>query len=557
MSTAVQSAPLPAPVVAAYLRVSTGVQHEENQVPDIERWLAARHPGAEIRWFREKASATKNRRPIFSQILADAQAGRISALVVWKIDRFGRSLGRNVQDFLALEKAGVRVESVTESWLTDTTGPIRNLLLAIFSWVAEQEIATLKERIGAAFRRIDAAGGTKGAVRFGLRIERGEDGIPRAALDPAAQPTLTIMAQLFLAPRGSLRGTALKLNARPEADRLGGAYDHKRVHLTLLDEDLRALGAWSTETLAAIDEKLAALPKAEPRGAATPAHLASSFLACAVCGSGMTAKMRAGRTARYGCAKCASQGRSVCVGIGSRPEPEVDRALIEITRAAITGKVAERALAIARQLLDAAPDLATEREGVAAALEQANAEGKSLAVAIKRCGPLESLLDEVGANDARKKGLRARLARLDAAPASLDNRRKLAEIERRLAELGRALDEGGMAARPAVEAVLQGARLTATPVLVAGEKRWSLSGSIPGGYLLGLTGGGTGGPTSGGNDGAEGPARLPTLLPAATRPGRRRSEASLPPRSPQASAWRGVARRRSALLAASTLRARR
>lgn len=56
----------------------------------------------------------------------------------------------------------------------------------------------------------------------------------------------------------------------------------------------------------------------------------------------------------------------------------------------------------------------------------------------------------------------------------------------RVAELGKSLDEGDMAGRPAVEAVLQGARLTATPVLVAGEKRWSLSGAIPGGYLLGL-----------------------------------------------------------------------
>jgi DNA invertase Pin-like site-specific DNA recombinase len=507
MSFATQLAPLPPQAVGAYLRVSTGEQHTENQQPDVERWLAARHPGAEIHWYREKASATKDKRPIFRQMLADAGAGRINVLVVWKIDRFGRSLGRNVHDFLELEKSGVRVESVTESWLTDTTGPIRSLLLAIFSWVAEQEVATLKERVGAAFQRIDAAGGTRGTVRFGLRIERGEDGIPRAALDPAALPSLTLMAQLFLASQGSLRGTALTLNARPAAQRLGGTFDHKRVRFTLLDERLRALGAWSPQVIAEIDAKLAALPKARPRGAATPVHLASPFIACASCGGSLTVKNRTASScgARYMCGKCATGGRGACVGIGTRPEPDVDRALITITRSAITGKVAERALAIARKMLDEAPDAATEREAVAAALEQAESEGKALAVAIRKRGPLEALLDESQANDERKRALRTRLARLDAAPPSLDKRRRLAEIERRLAELGKALDEGGMAARPAVEAVLQGARLTATPVLVAGEKRWSLSGCIPGGYLLGATGEGSTGPIGGVPDGGVGP----------------------------------------------------
>ena len=42
--------------------------------------------------YREKKSATKGKRREFDRMLADARAGKFSALVVWKIGRFGRSM---------------------------------------------------------------------------------------------------------------------------------------------------------------------------------------------------------------------------------------------------------------------------------------------------------------------------------------------------------------------------------------------------------------------------------------------------------------------------------
>jgi hypothetical protein len=60
--------------------------------------------------------------------------------------------------------------------------------------------------------------------------------------------------------------------------------------------------------------------------------------------------------------------------------------------------------------------------------------------------------------------------------AALDGRRKLPEIERWPEELGRALEQGGIAARPAVQAVLQGRRLQVTPVVVDGVRRWAIHG---------------------------------------------------------------------------------
>jgi putative DNA-invertase from lambdoid prophage Rac len=102
------------------------------------------------------ASAAK-RRPTFEAMMADAAAGRFTVLVVWAIDRFGRSMMGNLQDVTALDKAGVAVVSVREPWL-DTAGPTRGLLLAIFSWVAEQERARLIERTKAGIARARASG---------------------------------------------------------------------------------------------------------------------------------------------------------------------------------------------------------------------------------------------------------------------------------------------------------------------------------------------------------------------------------------------------------------
>jgi DNA invertase Pin-like site-specific DNA recombinase len=141
--------------VAVYYRVSTNMQTAECQKPEVEALLRVRGMVAEV-VYEERASAAK-RRPRFDAMMADAAAGRFNVLVVWALDRFGRSMGGNVRDLLALDKAGVRVVSVKEPWL-DTAGPVRELLVAIFSWVAQQERERLIERTRAGIAAARARG---------------------------------------------------------------------------------------------------------------------------------------------------------------------------------------------------------------------------------------------------------------------------------------------------------------------------------------------------------------------------------------------------------------
>jgi DNA invertase Pin-like site-specific DNA recombinase len=131
------------PKTAVYFRVSTSLQTAECQKPDVMALLTARGLTPDL-IFEERASAVKFR-PQFEKMMEAAENGEFTTLVIWALDRFGRSLAGNINDFMALDKMGVKVVSVREPWM-DTTGPIRELLIAIFSWAAQQERTRLIER---------------------------------------------------------------------------------------------------------------------------------------------------------------------------------------------------------------------------------------------------------------------------------------------------------------------------------------------------------------------------------------------------------------------------
>lgn len=151
--------------MAVYLRVSTDRQQTENQQPQVEQ--LARQRGEIVARYEEAASS-KKRRPEYERMLRDAKRGKFDVLVIWAIDRFGRSMVGNLQDITELDRIDVRVVSVCEPWM-DTSGPTRPLLVAIFSWVAEQEHARIVERIHA---------GLATARRKGKRLGR-----PRTRID--------------------------------------------------------------------------------------------------------------------------------------------------------------------------------------------------------------------------------------------------------------------------------------------------------------------------------------------------------------------------------------
>lgn len=141
---------------AVYLRVSTGEQSTANQLGELQD-LAERRELELVAVYEDVASGAANTRPQFKAMLDGARRGRFRTLLLWSIDRLGRTMAGNCATVLELDALGVRVVSFREPWL-DAHGPVRELLVAIFSWVAQQEREQLIARTNAGLARARARG---------------------------------------------------------------------------------------------------------------------------------------------------------------------------------------------------------------------------------------------------------------------------------------------------------------------------------------------------------------------------------------------------------------
>ena len=137
----------PSPLRCGYVRVSKADQNESLQVD------ALRAAGCE-RLFTDHASGKLDTRPGLDALLDQLRAG--DTVVVWRLDRLGRSL-RHLIDLVAeLEQRGVGLRSLTESIDTSTSGG--KLIFHVFAALAEFERDLIRERTQAGLAAARARG---------------------------------------------------------------------------------------------------------------------------------------------------------------------------------------------------------------------------------------------------------------------------------------------------------------------------------------------------------------------------------------------------------------
>ena len=118
-----------------YARVSTGGQ-------EIALQLDALHAAGCVRIFEDRASGAKADHPGLIEALAYVR--ETDVLVVWKLDRLGRSLRHLIETVSELEKRGVGLRSLTES--IDTTTPGGRLIFHLFGALGQFERDLIRER---------------------------------------------------------------------------------------------------------------------------------------------------------------------------------------------------------------------------------------------------------------------------------------------------------------------------------------------------------------------------------------------------------------------------
>ena len=143
MSTETQ----PAGLAFGYARVSTIEQNEDLQQDALDR------AGCD-RVFVDKASGKLEHRPALDDMLAHLRAG--DTVVVWRLDRLGRSLRHLIDVVSELERRGICLRSLTES--IDTSTPGGKLVFHVFGALAEFERDLIRERTQAGLAAARARG---------------------------------------------------------------------------------------------------------------------------------------------------------------------------------------------------------------------------------------------------------------------------------------------------------------------------------------------------------------------------------------------------------------
>ena len=147
-------------MLVGYVRVSSDSDRQSTAL-QRDALLAA---GVEDRHlFEDRASGARDDRPGLAEALEFVRAG--DCLVVWKLDRLGRSLSHLLAIVTGLREKGVGFRSLTEQM--DTTTPHGELLFHLFGALAQYERALIQERVTAglaAAKRRGRIGGRPPAI---------------------------------------------------------------------------------------------------------------------------------------------------------------------------------------------------------------------------------------------------------------------------------------------------------------------------------------------------------------------------------------------------------
>lgn len=184
------------PKCAIYCRVSSEDQAErgtiENQIEFATKYCDL-HQLEIADWYKDdgvSGTLPLEQRPAGRQLLEDAKDGKFDLLLIYRLDRLGRSARVILNAVYELEQYGVKIRSMTEPF--DTSDPNGRFLLTILAGVADLERETILERMWYGANRAARAGKWLGGiVPYGYRIndegylEVNEDPLPEMDMSEA------------------------------------------------------------------------------------------------------------------------------------------------------------------------------------------------------------------------------------------------------------------------------------------------------------------------------------------------------------------------------------
>lgn len=152
-------------LVALYARVSTSDKGQDPEMQLRELRAHAQTQGWTIaeEYIDHGFSGAKDSRPALNRLMVDAQAQKFDALLVWKLDRFSRSLKHLITSLETLAACKVAFVSLRDN--LDLTTAAGRLMFQMIGAFAEFEREITRERVRAGLRNARAKGATLGKPR--------------------------------------------------------------------------------------------------------------------------------------------------------------------------------------------------------------------------------------------------------------------------------------------------------------------------------------------------------------------------------------------------------
>jgi DNA invertase Pin-like site-specific DNA recombinase len=239
MASRAQQGPESTTVRAAiYARVSTDGQVEsgtslDEQVRRCRAYCEAQGWPVVAEYQEEGVSGTKASRPQLDRLMRSARGRELDAIVVAKLDRWGRSM-RHLCDALGeLDDVGVRFASVAEA--VDSSTPAGRLLRNVLGAIAEFERDVIIERTSSGMRAV-ARGGfwPGGPPPYGYRVER-DGNRARLVVDETEATALRSAVDCLVDRRMTTWQTAVELNVLGHRPRRAPRWTHYNLRRLLLD----------------------------------------------------------------------------------------------------------------------------------------------------------------------------------------------------------------------------------------------------------------------------------------------------------------------------------
>jgi DNA invertase Pin-like site-specific DNA recombinase len=149
--------------VAIYSRVSTHEQTTAGQLDELRAYCARRQWDITDEYTDEGVSGSKESRPRLNRLLADAKRRKFDTVLVYRYDRFARSLRQLVNALCEFDALGIHFVSLHEG--VDTSTPNGRLVFGIFASIAEFERELIRSRVRSGIAAARARGKRIGRPR--------------------------------------------------------------------------------------------------------------------------------------------------------------------------------------------------------------------------------------------------------------------------------------------------------------------------------------------------------------------------------------------------------